>query len=153
MPWIRPVLLALKHLGLTAFLGGLAALCALGLVGPRPTDAAGWAMLRDVTRAIFWPCVFAGVVTSVLTGIALWALQPRAFLRQRWFRVKAALLVVLLPALHLTARGRVTAFYDAVERADLDAIPALHRHVTWCFAAALVLMLAVAWIGRARPWR
>jgi len=147
----RPLLIQIKVLGLIGFLGGLGSLVALGVLGADPEDRAGWMQLRDSMRAIFWPCVFSGLLVAVGAGVLLWLRHPREFLRMRWFRVKALLLAVALPSLHLLSRGRVTEFYAAIDGGNLDALPALRDRVTIAFAFALVLMLVVAAIGRIKP--
>ena len=148
---IRPWLIQLKCIGLMSFLGGLASLTAMGFLGPSPSDAAGWRLLRDVMRAVFWPCVFWGLMLTVAAGVALWLQHPRVFLRTRWFRLKLVLLLAILPSLHFFARGRVTAFYEAVEAGRLETLPSLHADVTWAFFGALLVMLCVASIGRFKP--
>jgi hypothetical protein len=145
------VLIQIKVLGLVGFLGGLGSLAALGLLGDDPTDRAGWVQLRDTMRAIFWPCVFSGLIVTILAGVALWLRHPREFLRMRWFRLKALLLAVVLPSLHILSRGRVTEFYAAIDEGRLDTLSALRDRVTTAFAGALLIMLLIAAIGRIKP--
>ncbi|MBT8485942.1 MAG: hypothetical protein KJO43_10205 [Phycisphaerae bacterium] len=147
----RPVLLLLKFAGLCGLLGGLAALSALGWIGPEPDTLEGWKILRSVVRSVFWPCVFTGVVVTVLAGIALWIRHPRVFLRTRWFRLKAGGLVVALPALHFFARGRVEAWYAAIEAGDLAGAASGWRAVTIAFTVALVTLAVIAAVGRTKP--
>lgn len=148
---LRPWLIQLKLAGLGLFFGGVAALVAIGALGPEPVDAAGWVQLRGVMRAVFWPCVFGGLVVAIAAGLALFAHHPRVFARTRWFRLKFVLLLVCLPSLHLGARSRVTAFYAAIETEALPELPARQDHVTIAFALAFVVMAAIAMIGKFKP--
>ncbi len=148
---LRAVLLLLKMVGLVAALGGLASLSALGRFGPVPETQAGWALLRDVSRAVFMPCVLGGLLLTIAAGVALWLRAPKAFLRTRWFRVKVVVLAVSLPSLHLWARGRVTALYDAIDRGDLADLEARWDGATRAYAVALVFLLAAAIFARAKP--
>jgi hypothetical protein len=148
---LRPLLLQVKFVGLFGFFGGLAALSALGLFGPRPADASGWVLLKDSMRAIFWPCLFGGLVVTILAGLALWLRHPVVFARLRWFRLKVLLLVVCVPLLHLYARGAVTAMYEAIDEERL-ADAALHWDaVTRAYLITLVVMFAIACVGRVKP--
>ncbi len=148
---LRPWLIQLKLAGLGLFFGGDAALVAIGSIGPRPTDAATWDFLREVMRAVFWPCVFGGLVVTIVAGIALFSHHPGVFARTRWFRLKFVLLLVCVPALHLAARGRVTALYAAIDAGDLTALPPLQDQVTTAFAVAFVVMAGIAVIGKFKP--
>lgn len=148
---LRSALLAAKLIGLTAFLGSLMALTALGILGPRPTSIEGWTVLRDAMRAIFWPCLFGGLVLTVLAGLGLWLRARKVFLRQRWFQLKLVAFVLVVPILHIRARGRVQEFYAAIDEGRLDALDALWTSVTWGYAIALIVMLGLAAVGRAKP--
>ncbi|MCP3903533.1 MAG: hypothetical protein GY715_07835 [Planctomycetes bacterium] len=147
----RPLLIQIKVLGLIGFLGGLGSLVAIGVLGPDPADPAGWHQLRETMRAVFWPCLFSGLMVTNAAGVVLWLRHPREFLRMRWFRVKAVLLAAALPLMHLLSRGRVTEFYAAIEAGSLDVLPSLRDRVTAAFAVALLVMLAIAAIGRIKP--
>jgi hypothetical protein len=148
---LRPWLIQVKLMGLALFFGGVAAIVAVGALGPEPADAAGWALLRGAMRAIFWPCVFGGLALAIVTGLVLFARHARTFAGTRWFRLKAALLVVSVPGLHLAARGRVLAFYAAIDEGRMADLPALRDRVTIAFAFAFVVMAAIAVIGRVKP--
>ena len=148
---MRPWLIQLKLLGLLGFLGGLMSLTAMTLLGPVPETAEGWQVLRESMRSVFFPCVFAGVGVTILAGLLLFLRHPKHFSRMRWFRLKVALLVVLIPGLHFWSRGRVLAFYAALDEGRLNEAPELWQRVGVAFAVALVTMLCVASLGRYKP--
>jgi hypothetical protein len=102
-------------------------------------------------RGIFFPCVFAGLMLTLAAGLALWLQLPRTFLRMRWFRLKAILLLVLIPGLHLWSRSQALELYEAIDHASLEEIPAHWRSMSSAFLVALIAMLAVALIGRIKP--
>ena len=111
----------------------------------------GWRLLRGMMRAIFWPCVFGGVLVTITARICLWMRHPVVFSRQRWFRLKVALLAVCIPSLHLMARGRVQAFSDAIDDDNLEVLADLWRGVTQAWIIAFVVLLLVAMVGRVKP--
>jgi hypothetical protein len=148
---IRPWLIGVKMIGLTGFLGGLAAMAALGFFGPEPETREGWVLLKQAMRGIFFPCFFAGLMLTIAAGLALWLQMPRTFLRMRWFRLKAVLLAILIPGSHLWARSRALELYEAIDRGPLGEIPAHWRSMSTAFLISLVAMLAVALIGRIKP--
>lgn len=152
----RPWFIAVKLIGVIGLLGGLASLAALGLLGPRPQTVEGWLLMRAAMRSIFFPVMFAGIIIAVSAGLMLWLQMPRTFLRMRWFRLKAILLVVAIPTLHLWARGRVMRFYDALDAAETDPaalaeLPDLWSRVAQAYFVALIVFFAVAMIGRIKP--
>jgi len=148
---MRPWLLQVKILGVIAFLGGLLALACFGLLGPKPETLDGWQLVKGTLRAVFYPTVFAGLVIAVGSGIALWLQHPQVFLKQRWFKLKGAALVVFVPGCHLWARGRVTRFYVALEAERMDALPGLWQDVATAFAVSFGIFFALACIGRVKP--
>ena len=148
---LRPAFILVKHAGLFLHLGGLGALGAIGLLAPAPASVGEWMLLKGVMRAVFWPCVFGGLVIVIAAGLALFSRHPRHFLATRWFRAKLAILAVLIPTLHVWARGRVQAFYAAIETHRLDALPGMWRDVTIAFIVALLAMALVAALARTKP--
>jgi hypothetical protein len=152
----RPWLIAAKLIGVIGLLGGLASLAALGFFGPRPETLEGWRLIKAAMRAIFFPVMFAGIIITVSAGLTLWLQMPGTFLRMRWFRLKALLLVVAIPTLHLWARGRVMAFYHGLDAAQTDPaaladLPDLWGRVAQAYLTALIVFFAIAMIGRIKP--
>lgn len=149
---IRPWLIAPKLLGVAVFLGGLIALACYCLLIEAPVeDPAAWIIIRRSIAAIFWPCVFGGLVLTVLAGAALLMQMPRIFWRQRWFRVKVIALIVIIPACHLWARSHMLAFDAALADGRLDSLPDHLRMLGVIFAITAVLFFAVTVIGRIKP--
>ncbi|MHC5004473.1 MAG: hypothetical protein ACYTJ0_15275 [Planctomycetota bacterium] len=148
---IRPWLLLAKLLGLTGFLGGLASMTAMGLLGPRPDSLAEWQTVRALFRSMFFPCFFGGLMLTIAAGVALYLQHPGVFVRLRWFRLKVALLVLLTPVLHIWARTRMGAFDRALEVGRLDELPGRWDRVTTAFAVSLAAYLLVGAIGRIKP--
>lgn len=147
----RPWLLLLKYLGLVGFLGGLAALAAMGWLVPEPDSMVGWTTLRAAVRAVFFPCLFAGLVVTIVAGLALYLQHPRIFAAQRWFRLKVVLLAVSIPVLHFWTRGRMLDVDAALAAEDLPAIADAWRRVSIAFAVGFFAMLPIGAIGRIKP--
>jgi hypothetical protein len=153
-PDVSPIdrlLRMLRSLGLIGLLGGLAALTALWAFGPRPDTPAGWRMLVSGMRAIFYPCGFAGILILVPVGFTLWWRRRNTLRGQRWFRVMAAILVIAIPALHISARVTSLALRTAIDAGDVIGANVLWNRLGWLFASALVVMLVAAWIAVTRP--
>jgi len=150
-PGYRRALLLGKNLGLLGFLGGMAAIASMRWFGPAPADAAQWKLLIGLMRAVFFPCVFAGVIVVVLCGVLLFARLWRQFLAMRWFRVKLVVLLVALPALHLWSRTRVREWYALVDANRLDEALAAWHDVGLRFTVALAVLLPVAALAKVKP--
>lgn len=141
----------LRYLGMLGFLGGLAALSAMWAFGPRPTTEGEWRVLIGAMRPIFFACFFTGIVVlAVAGGISWW--KHRAQLHSaRWFKVMMALVVIAIPALHLSARSAARALYSAIDRGELDQALQLWDRLGWLFVIGFVVMLVIAAIGVFKP--
>jgi hypothetical protein len=142
---------ALRSLGLIGLLGGLAALSALWAFGPQPDTIDGWRMLVSAMRAIFYPCVFAGILILVPVGLTLWWRRRGALGGQRWFRVMAIILLISIPTLHISARLTSHALRTAVEVGDLARAGVLWNRLGWLFVSAFAVLLIAAWIAVTKP--
>ena len=133
------------------FLGGLAALSALGFLLPDPVDPSGWTARCDAVRVVVGSCVLGGLGLTMLAGMLLWLAHPQTFLRMRWFRAKAILVATVLPSLHLWGRGRLERFDEAIAAGRTHALPELWHDVAHAFLVAFVIMLVVAALARVKP--
>jgi hypothetical protein len=148
---IDRLLRALRSLGLIGVLGGLAALGALWAFGPQPDTIDGWRVLVSAMRAIFYPCVFTGILILVPVGLTLWWRRRAALRGQRWFRVMAVILSISIPALHISARLTSHALRTAVDAGDGVRANVLWNRLGWLFASAFVVLLIAAWIAVTKP--
>jgi hypothetical protein len=144
-------LLLPKLAGLALFIGGLAVLAAVALLGPEPETVDGWRALRGVVRTVVRAAMLPGVLLAIGCGIMLYAQHPGVFRRLRWFRVKLTLLLIVTPVMHLWARGRVAAFDAALEAGRLDDLGPRFDAAGWSFAVTVVLYLGIGAIGRFKP--
>jgi hypothetical protein len=141
----------LRLLGLLGFLGGLLALAMLSLFGPRPQNAEQWGLMLQATRAIFFPCVFVGIVVLVFAGSALWWRHRRVLHGRRWFRLMMLCLLITVPASHLWARWNMIRLRDAVQHADLERAAAQWDQMAVAYIVSFIVMAAVAAIGILKP--
>lgn len=149
---IQPLLLAGKRFGLVLLLGGLAALSCIGLLASTPETQDGWVHHVGVMRAIFWPCVFAGLVITIVFGILLWGRNPRQYLTRGWFRLKGLLLLTVVPGLHFWARGRVQDFYELIDaESPTEAIATAWAGVWQAFFVTFLIVLALACLAMIKP--
>jgi len=147
----RRLLLFVKYLGLIGALGGLGALSALVVFAPEPQSIEEWVVLRAAMRAIFWPCVFGGLMTTIAAGLILLFRQPRVFFPLRWFRVKVVALLVVVPSLHVSARSRVHRLDEAIAAERLEELSLRWAETGRVLLFAFVAMIIVAAIARFKP--
>jgi hypothetical protein len=140
-----------RFVGLIGFLGGLAALASLWAVGPRPATAEQWHMLIDAMRSVFYPCVFVGIVLLVITGIAIWWRRRTALHGLRWFRVMMGIIILAVPALHLSARFTMLKLDAMVKQAQLQDAAALWNRLGLLYVTATAVFLIVSIIGMLKP--
>jgi len=148
----RPWLLMVKLVGVAAFLGGLLTLLAVAWQDASQPDRAGGPSHTTLIVRTYRCVIVPGVIGAEIAGVLLLASIWRVMLRMRWFLLKAGLLIVGLPALHLYLSSRVAALAEAGgEGMDPTNWATLDRRVFWGTLAALVVGLAVAWLGRIKP--
>ncbi len=153
LDWLLQIL---RFLGLIGLLGGLGSLTAMWAFGPRPTSAEGWTLLIGLMRAIFFPTVFAGLVTLTAAGSAMWWRRRQELHATRWFRVMITLLAIAVPTLHLWARSTALRFYATADAAAGDAerlaeVAAMWDQMGIAYAVSLAVLLAIAFIGIIKP--
>jgi hypothetical protein len=140
-----------RFIGLVGFLGGAAALTAFTWLGPRPVNREQWEMLIHAMRAIFFPCMFGGIVVLIIVGGIMWWRRRFALNRQVWFRVMMGLIIVFVPALHLFARSSMLTMRAAVEMNDLHRASIMWERLAWAYLLATIVFVIVAAIGIAKP--
>jgi len=141
----------LQSLGLVGFLGGLAALSAMHFVGPQPDGIDQWRMMIGLMRAVFYPCVFSGIIALVISGSALWWRHRRQLHGVRWFKLMMIMLAIAVPGFHLWARTTMLKLDASVRASQLDLAQASWHELGQAYAIALVVMLVITAIGIIRP--
>ena len=141
----------LRALGLAGVLGGLGALSAMWAFTTVPDDAGQWRILVDAMRAVFYACVFSGILILIPVGGILWWRRRAALHGQRWFRALMLMLLVTIPGLHISARLTSIALRHAVEAGESARAATLWNRLGWLFVCAFVVLLIAAWIATARP--
>jgi hypothetical protein len=144
-------LFALRLVGLLGFLGGLTALSAIWGFGPRPQNQSQWEMMIQITRSIFFPCVFAGLVVLLVVGSILWWRHRAELHGQRWFGLMMALLAVAVPISHLAARSTMLKLRSAIETGRLDEAGMLWDQLGWAYVLSTVAMVLIASLGVIKP--
>jgi small-conductance mechanosensitive channel len=157
---IRPWLLTAKLIGVICFVGGLGALAALAWGSPDPdasspdpvTARAKWKFLVDCAHWILVPGTIGGAILAIVAGFCLWLQMPRRFLRMRWFQIKIALVVVLVPTFHLWGRSTALELHEALDKpARLSEVRPLWDRLAVIFLLAFLAMLLIVWVGRIKP--
>jgi hypothetical protein len=148
---IDQLLMVLRLLALLGFLGGLFALAMLWAFGPTPHSIDQWEMLIGMTRAIFYPCVFAGIILLVVTGLTLWWRHRRELHGSRWFRLMMILVLLTVPPFHLWARWTMLKLRDAIERTELETIATLWNQLGLAYLLSFVTLLMISAIGIIKP--
>ena len=141
----------LRLLGMAGVMGGLGALIAFMIVSEVPRDQPTWQAMVTAMRAVFYSTVFAGILILVPVGAILWR-RHRASLRgRRWFCAMMVLLVITIPALHISARLTSHALQHAVETMEFDRAWTLWSRLTNLFIAAFFVFLFVTLIAQMKP--
>lgn len=148
---LDPALRVLLRIGLIGFLGGFAALGSMWAFGSMPDDAAQWKLCISLMRAVFYSCVFAGVVVIAVSGGVLWWRQRRALHAARWFRIMMPLVVLAIPAFHVLGRVTALRLYDAVDEHRLGDAAALWNTLGVTYVSAFLVLTALATIGWIKP--
>ncbi len=147
---IRPWLLVPKVLSVGALLGGFLAAAVL-LHASQPTTHEQWATLISTISTLFLCLIVPAVICVILLGVLLFLQHPKVFLKMRWFQVKAVLLVLLLPPLHLTGRGLIDEARLALAVDDLARVADLMRYFTITADLAVLALVIMVTIGRLKP--
>lgn len=101
---LRPFMLIPKVLCVGLFFGGVVAVLLIWTRGRFADDpAAGRWQVQAVSLLFRW-LLIPSLGTTILLGLLLFLQHPRVFWHMRWFKLKAAILLVALPSLHLTMR-------------------------------------------------
>lgn len=146
---LRPWLLIPKVLGAGTYFGGLIA--AAAVIGGFYANAGGeatrqqWVDLANTLRAIFVYAAVPGVTIAILCGVALLWHSGWALWRMRWMKVKATVVVLTIPVLHLFMSGRLAEVREA------GAGGAAMTQFNIGLAAAIVMAGLVIFLGRHKP--
>ena len=101
---LRPFMLIPKVLCVGLFFGGTVAVMLIWTRGRFADDPlAGRWQVQAVSLLFRW-LLIPSLGTTILLGVLLFLQHPRVFWHMRWFKLKAAILLVALPSLHLTMR-------------------------------------------------
>jgi hypothetical protein len=141
----------LRYFGLIGFLGGLAALSAMWAFGPVPQTLDQWHMMIAHVKAIFFACSFSGIVLLVIVGSISWWRMRRTLHASRWFRVMMGMLLITIPASHISARWMAEKMYEKIDAGQLEQAADLWRRLGWAYVLSLTALLAIAAIGIAKP--
>jgi hypothetical protein len=148
----RPYLLVLKLAGASGFLGGLVSVLVVVLLSARPNTAEGWLTRAELIRRAFVFVIVPGLTAAMFSGLLLLASAWRALIRMRWFRVKALLVAVVVPALHVWMRNRSLDLQHAVsEPVDLRAANTIHDEMLVGTAGLILFALVIITLGRVKP--
>jgi len=149
---VRPYLLMVKLVCVSAFLGGLMMVLALGVWYRRSGSPDGGPGFVWMTATAYRFVIVPGATGAVTMGVLLLASIWRVLIRMRWFVAKACLVIVGMPTLHLVMSSRVDQLERAVRGGTEPAVRvALEGRILLGTAAALVLGLVIAWLGRIKP--
>ncbi len=149
---LRPCLIVLKLLCVAAFLGGLMTLLATTTMEPQPLSHADWSRRAEHIGRIYRWVIVPGVTGAEIVGVLLFASIWRVMLRMRWFVVKATLIVVFMPALHLLTRHQLSGLRLSAAADAGTPQPAELQAAIWAgagFALALGIVLLI--LGRVKP--
>ena len=140
-----------RYLGMLGFLGGLAALSAIWAFGPAPKNIDQWRVLIGAARAVFYACMFSGIIILVIAGSLSWWRRRRELHPARWFRFMIILLIIAIPTLHLSARSVALKLYAAIDAGDLIQTARLWNKLGLLYFIALLALITIAALGILKP--
>ncbi len=147
---LRPWVLIPKILSVGALFGGFLS-AAVILHTHHPQTLEQWAVLIETIGTLFTHLIVPAVLCVILFGILLFLMHWRAFLSMRWFQVKAVLLLIALPPLHLTGRWLIGQARLALEAGELDRVAKIMGRFTLTVDLAVLALIVVIVIGRHKP--
>lgn len=147
---IRPWLLIPKILSVGALFGGFLGAAVL-LHASDPHTHEQWAHLIETVSTLFRRLIVPAVLCVVLLGTLLLLQHPKQFVKMRWFRLKAALLLLALPPLHFTGRWLMSQARQALDDGQLDLVADLMGRLTLTVDLAVLAVIVVIVIGRHKP--
>ncbi len=147
---IRPWLLIPKILSVGALFGGFLGAAVL-LHASDPQTHEQWSHIIATTSTLFLRLIVPAVMCVILFGVLLFWQHPKVFLKMRWFQVKVVLLILTLPALHLTGRWLIHHAREALAAGKLEQVAELMRHFTLTVDLAVLALVVVIVIGRHKP--
>jgi hypothetical protein len=138
----RPWMLLPKVIAVGVFFGAVATAAMIFFRGPGDdmSHAAWVGLIADVFRFVAVPALIA----AMLFGAMLFMQHPRLFLLQRWFQVKAALIVGGVPAGHLFMASRIHAYRT-------QATDQLHTQIAVGLIVTLAWTACIIMLGRHKP--
>ena len=92
----RSLLLGFHVLFAAAWMGGVAALILVSVVGRRPAGGEALALARDALQWIDWVVIIPSCLGSLATGLLFAVLTPWGFFRYTWITVKWVLTVAMI---------------------------------------------------------
>jgi len=147
---IRPWLLIPKILSVGALFGGfLSASVMLHTQDPQTREQ--WTHQIAILSTLFLRLIVPAVICVILFGVLLFLQHPKPFMKMRWLRVKAALLVLTLPPLHLMGRSLINQARQALDAGQLDRVAELMGRFTLTVDLAVLAVIVVIVIGRHKP--
>ncbi|HEX5690427.1 MAG TPA: hypothetical protein VFX76_10520 [Roseiflexaceae bacterium] len=148
---IDQTLRVLRWIGMAGVLGGLVILIGYAFVDEKPADLLRWRDMVGTMRTIFYSTVFAGILILVPVGAILWWRKRAALRGQRWFRLMMVILLITIPALHISARLTSHALQAAVEASEFERAWMLWSRLTWLFVGAFIVFMVATAIAQAKP--
>lgn len=146
---LRPWLLIPKVLGVAVYFGGLVA--AAAVIGAFYADGGAaasrqqWIDLTYTLRAIFVFAAVPGLLLAIVCGVGLLWHSRWVLWRMRWMKLKAAILIVTIPLLHLFMSSRLVHVREHGEGG------AAMVQFNIALAAAIAFAVMVIFLGRHKP--
>ncbi len=147
---IRPWILIPKVIAIAALFGGFLA-SAVILHNTDPQSLEQWGQLIQTISTVFRLLIVPAALAVIVLGALLLLQHPRVFLKMRWVRLKLALLVMTLPALHLWARSLFGQAREALQMDQLDRVAALMGRFSFVVDLAVAAVVVVIVLARLKP--
>ena len=140
-----------KLIGVAGFVGGVAAIAIICFIAAAQADAAAWPALRLSVRWIAELCIVGGGLLAFLAGFLLWIQMPGTFFRMRWFKLKAAIIVIFIPGGHLAGRFQALHLSRMIEEGNAETVVDAWMRLGWIMAIVFAAMCVLLGVSRNKP--
>lgn len=150
---LRPILIVLKLLCVSVFIGGLVVVLAGFVLAPQTRDAQAWREQAALLSRYYAYAIVPGISGALVCGTLLAASFLRVIIQMRWFQVKIFVVAVAMPALHLYLRSRSGDLRDVLAQSspDIGRVAAIHSQIVDGMLVALGVAVVVLVLGRLKP--
>jgi len=148
----RSYFLVSKIIGITMFLGGSITMFVQIRLHPDLTNLENSMNQAELLKQTFDYVIIPGVIIAVISGILLIVPIFKPITRMRWFQLKAILLILEIPTLHIYMRSQLQALHHKIYKEyDLLEAQLILSQLFIGLAVAVIFAVVLICLGRIKP--